>query len=264
MVGGGARPDQKSVDRRVPTARRFDRREGGLMRRALRAVVGIVITVPGFVGWSAAELEAAPPRCFGKRATIIGTANADNLIGTDNADVIVGLGGNDRIEGRGGNDRICGNGGRDLLAGSPGQERLNGGPGSDGLVGGSGPNVVQGGAGPDTLWIGTSLGGTYDGGGGTFDVISFVGRPCATGVRVNLALRSARWPKCPNSGHAGTARVLRVEGIQGSPGQRHSARRSGRRRTLGRSWDRSGKRRTRRRPVPRHRETRQLLTPANI
>jgi hypothetical protein len=51
--------------------------------------------------------NAARPTCFGKRATIVGTARADVLKGTSRPDVIAGLAGNDVIKGLGGGDRIC-------------------------------------------------------------------------------------------------------------------------------------------------------------
>ena len=76
--------------------------------------------------------EAKPrPKCFGKKATIVGDAKANVLKGTKKADVIVGLGGNDRILGRGGADRICGGPGKDRLLGGGGNDHLDGGPGKD-------------------------------------------------------------------------------------------------------------------------------------
>jgi len=47
---------------------------------------------------------AGIPRCFGERATIVGTARGEVIRGTPRADVIVALGGADVINGRGGND----------------------------------------------------------------------------------------------------------------------------------------------------------------
>src|SRR6476661_4688547 len=45
--------------------------------------------------------SAARPKCFEKRATIVGGPNGNTLHGTEHADVIVGGGGNDKIDGRG-------------------------------------------------------------------------------------------------------------------------------------------------------------------
>ena len=64
--------------------------------------------------------SAAPPRCFGERATIVGTGGADVLVGTDRADVIVGRGGDDTIRGKDRADLICAGGGDDLVKGGDG------------------------------------------------------------------------------------------------------------------------------------------------
>lgn len=42
--------------------------------------------------------------CYGRPATILGTAGKDTLTGTPHADVIIARGGNDRILERGGKD----------------------------------------------------------------------------------------------------------------------------------------------------------------
>jgi len=63
-------------------------------------------------------------RCFGRRATIVGTREDDVLAGTPHRDVIAGLGGSDHIEGKGGSDLICGGGGRDNLSGGAGRDRI--------------------------------------------------------------------------------------------------------------------------------------------
>jgi VCBS repeat-containing protein len=76
--------------------------------------------------------------CFGRPATVTGTAKADRLGGTAGADVIVAGGGDDKIRGRGGDDLICGGRGRDLLIGGAGDDSLNGGPHKDSCEGGAG------------------------------------------------------------------------------------------------------------------------------
>jgi hypothetical protein len=74
---------------------------------------------------------AAKPKCFGKKATIVGTS-ADNVLkGTKKADVIVGKGGDDTIDGKGGNDLICSGGGDDNISGGGGSNKLSGGTGQD-------------------------------------------------------------------------------------------------------------------------------------
>ncbi|MGZ8567500.1 MAG: calcium-binding protein [Actinomycetota bacterium] len=87
--------------------------------------------------------SAAAPKCFGKKATIVGTANADTLKGTPKDDVIVGLGRNDTIKGRGGDDTICGGDGRDTIISGAGDDRLFGDAGSDGINGGAGVDTAD-------------------------------------------------------------------------------------------------------------------------
>jgi hypothetical protein len=107
-------------------------------------------------------VEARVHKCFGKRATIVGTPLRDGfddvgqptkgaLMGTRHADVIVGLGGNDRILGKGGDDLICGGRGWDLPRGGRGDDRISSGPGGTSLVfdeesmrGGRGDDRLQG------------------------------------------------------------------------------------------------------------------------
>jgi uncharacterized delta-60 repeat protein len=68
-------------------------------------------------------------RCLGRRATIVGTRNADRLIGTPRRDVIAALAGNDVVRGSGGNDLICGGRGNDRLIGGSDKDRFLGGTG---------------------------------------------------------------------------------------------------------------------------------------
>jgi uncharacterized delta-60 repeat protein len=63
-------------------------------------------------------------RCFGRRATIVGTARRDVLRGTPHGDVIAALGGDDTVRGAGGNDLICGGRDNDNLFGGRGRDRL--------------------------------------------------------------------------------------------------------------------------------------------
>lgn len=138
---------------------------------------------------------ADAPWCFGKRATVVGTAGDDELLGTRAADVIVGLGGRDTIRGKGGADRICagpggdyqndqglndldweityGGAGADLIAGGPGPDQIFGGPEDDRIYLGAGglddtvsvDNDAKGGPGND-LVIGTSGSDHFVDGGG--------------------------------------------------------------------------------------------------
>ena len=71
--------------------------------------------------------------CKGKRATIVGTRQGEELVGTPRRDVIAALAGNDSVNGRGGKDVICGGRGDDKLRGGPGRDVLSGGPGRNRL-----------------------------------------------------------------------------------------------------------------------------------
>lgn len=93
----------------------------------------------------------APKTCFGRSATIVGTAAADVINGTGGDDVIVGLGGSDQINGGGGNDIICGDDGNDILLGGDGNDVLLGGHGGDRIVGQGGNDRIDGETGNDTL-----------------------------------------------------------------------------------------------------------------
>ncbi|MCB2224047.1 MAG: peptidoglycan DD-metalloendopeptidase family protein [Actinobacteria bacterium] len=90
-------------------------------------------------------------KCFGKRATLVGTDGDDVLTGTDGRDVIHGMGGNDTIEGLGGDDLICAGTGDDVVDGGDGNDKIRGQEGDDMLDGGEGDDVVRGGAHNDTL-----------------------------------------------------------------------------------------------------------------
>ncbi|MDP5183793.1 calcium-binding protein [Blastococcus sp. BMG 814] len=110
----------------------------------------------------ATAAQAATPLCFGKPATIVGTAGADVLVGQSGvADVIYGAGGDDRIVGGDfysddavpglAADLLCGGPGADAVTGGPGNDKINGGDGNDVVNGGRGADVVQGNAGDDQV-----------------------------------------------------------------------------------------------------------------
>jgi Ca2+-binding RTX toxin-like protein len=136
------------------------------------ALVGVFLILPQ-------TANAARPRCFGTRATIVGTPKPDVLKGTSKPDVIVGQGGNDVIKALGGNDRICGGTGNDTLIGRGGNDLLAGQEGGDRLTAGSGFDFLVGGPGGDTL----------SGGAGIGDMASYLGAPGP--VTVNLAVGTA-------------------------------------------------------------------------
>lgn len=113
-------------------------------------VVILVVLVLAASALSAVPAQAAPSRCGGLTATIIGTDGADWLLGTSGPDVIVGGEGDDHIVGLGGDDVICGGKGEDFLHGSAGDDTVLGGPGHDRLQGGGGRDHLEGGPGHDT------------------------------------------------------------------------------------------------------------------
>lgn len=113
----------------------------------------------------ASPVDAATPRCDGRRATIVGTTRADVLRGTRRSDVILGKGGADRISGRGGNDVICGGAGNDSLLGETGADLLLGGSDNDVNSGGLGVDRLLGGVGNDRLNDGSSGADKLTGGG---------------------------------------------------------------------------------------------------
>ena len=115
----------------------------------------------------------AAPRCFGKSATIVGSAGKDEILGTNQRDVIVGRGGNDTIFARDGDDLVCAGGGNDFVDGQGGRDRLKGNGGDDTLAdrGGKGPfNLLQGNSGSDFL-LGSNFEDKLVGGGGGVDVL---------------------------------------------------------------------------------------------
>jgi Ca2+-binding RTX toxin-like protein len=139
--------------------------------------------------------HGAVPRCFGRRATIVGTPRADIIKGTAKRDVIVGLGGGDVIKGLGGNDFICGFGGNDKIIGGSGADVLSGDAGNDSLSGGSGNDFLLGRGGDDTLT-----------GGDGFDLASFFTSPGP--VTANLTLGT--------STGEGSDKLVSISDLEGS------------------------------------------------
>jgi Ca2+-binding RTX toxin-like protein len=186
-----------------------------------------IVAALGMIGLLALpEAALAAPRCFGKRATIVGTGRNDKLKGTSHRDVIVGLGGHDRIVGRAGDDLICGGGGRDFIRGKAGSDRLAGGGkrdrlfgqlGNDRLAGGGGADTLIAVAGDDTLLGGPGgdgfmLPGTGNdivaGGAGLFDLVSFEKAPIGVVVDLNVVT--------PQNTNEGVDTITGVEGVNGS------------------------------------------------
>jgi Ca2+-binding RTX toxin-like protein len=179
-------------------------------RRAVRGIIASTIVVLN-LGTSGPAEGGSTSTCFGRQATIVGSAGDDELAGTQAQDVIMGRGGNDRIRGRGGEDLICGgagqddiegNGGRDRLSGDDGNDRIEGGKLWDRIHGGAANDVAIGGMGPDTILAGFGddllkggrnrdqlaggLGDDRMNGGPAGDIVGFFG--VATTVDVDLVL----------------------------------------------------------------------------
>ena len=107
--------------------------------------------------WASAD---SVPRCFGRKATIIGSPSLDYLRGSsDEVDVIVGLGGNDRLSGGSDDlvartrDYICGGDGNDRIHDGVAGDRIRGGPGNDLIDQGAGRDVIRAGRGDDSIDI---------------------------------------------------------------------------------------------------------------
>lgn len=168
------------------------------------------------------ERPAQPPRCGGRRATMIGTPANDALRGTlFGRDVILGLGGNDTIRGLGSDDILCGGRGNDVLIGGDDSDRLDGGPGNDrlfgdlgldsvdgddALFGGPGRDTLVGAGGSDSLFgerdndrlFGDVGQDTLDGGDGGRDRCrGGLGRDTTTGCEFGSVQRPAEPPRDP-------------------------------------------------------------------
>jgi Ca2+-binding RTX toxin-like protein len=112
-------------------------------RLSVFAVVTFAVVAIGSTPTSAAP----KPKCFGRRATIVGTPATNRIKGTKRADVIVSRGGSDVINGRGGKDLICAGDGDDVISGGDGADRIAGGSENDTLAGGVGNDFLSGGPG---------------------------------------------------------------------------------------------------------------------
>ncbi|CAN5407835.1 hypothetical protein BH18ACT16_BH18ACT16_08200 [soil metagenome] len=107
------------------------------MSSRLKVMGMAVVLLTGTLG--AGVAAAAPAKCFGELATIVGTRGNDTITGTNGSDVIVSGDGADKVKGGGGFDMVCGGPGPDRLSGGRGGEFLFGGKGDDRLRGGAGP-----------------------------------------------------------------------------------------------------------------------------
>jgi Ca2+-binding RTX toxin-like protein len=131
------------------------RREG--RRVAVGSIALLALTIASIAVLSPAAF-AAKPKCFGKKATIVGTKGDDELEGTNGRDVIVGKGGDDVIRAKGGNDLVCaGGGGFGGIFLGGGNDKMKGGKGNDITFPGPGNDLIKGGGGEGFDWV------TYEG-----------------------------------------------------------------------------------------------------
>lgn len=137
------------------------------------AVLGSLVVATSVV--AVPNAHAAKPKCFGERATHVGTKGNDTIVGTSGRDVIVARNGDDTIRGRGGGDLICAGRGSDLVLAGKGGDKVKGGRGFDIIDGQrghdelrSGPasDEVSGGPGHDDIFLGSGFFQFALGGGG--------------------------------------------------------------------------------------------------
>jgi Ca2+-binding RTX toxin-like protein len=116
------------------------------MRRFITATAVTTVAALPFM-WSVPS-QAAVPTCFGKPATIVGTAGPDSLEGGPN-DVVYGGGGDDGISGA---PIMCGGSGADSIDGTyKGDDKIRGGGGADNIEGEFGVDTLLGGGGDDRI-----------------------------------------------------------------------------------------------------------------
>jgi Ca2+-binding RTX toxin-like protein len=109
------------------------------------AYITLVALTTSVVMALVAPAAAAPPNCFGKKATIVGTKGSDELTGTNRRDVIVSKGGDDMIDSRGGNDLVCAGGGFDVIFARAGNDKVAGEGSFNMIFPGAGNDFVDGG-----------------------------------------------------------------------------------------------------------------------
>ena len=97
--------------------------------------------------------QLAALECFGKRVTMAGTPDADQLIGTRRRDVILARGGDDLVTGLDENDRVCSAAGDDRveIESRNSYVRVDLGVGDDSFFGSA--VLVRGGSGDDELRV---------------------------------------------------------------------------------------------------------------
>jgi Tol biopolymer transport system component len=121
----------------------------GLRQILAQATAGV--QPDGSLDWG---VGAAPPRCLGRRATIVAQSGGGLTRGTPGNDVIVGSRRADPISSGGGRDLICSRGGDDRVKTGAGADRVLAGPGDDRVTTGAGADSVRTGGGHDRVSCG--------------------------------------------------------------------------------------------------------------
>lgn len=175
------------------------------MTKATSRIVSVMATGLLIAGTVGSPAQAARPKCFGQRATIVARSGDALVKGTGGDDVIVGTAAADYIVGKGGNDLICGRGGDDYVLGGGGNDKLNGGPGLDLVLGQAGKDKVLGAGDGDSVSGGPGN-DTVNGGGGANDFIDF--SVARSGIQLDLGAGT--------SSGEGTDSITSVENSFGS------------------------------------------------
>ncbi len=116
-------------------------------------------------GWPGPVSAAAPTRCLGLQASIIGTPGHDRIEGTPGDDVIAAGGGDDHVDAPRGDDVVCAGAGADEVHGGLGADVLHGERGKDELFAGGDADDLVGGRGVDLLVGGDAADALFGGGG---------------------------------------------------------------------------------------------------
>lgn len=170
-------------------------------RACMRIVVALCLAAMGLTVSAAASVEAdkRTPKCFGKKATIVGTSKSEKLRGTSGDDVIVAKGGSDTIKAKGGDDRICAGPGNDVVRTSGGKDRVLGEAGNDKLYGEVGNDSLDGGLGNDHVDGGLDH-DTLIGGDGDDRLLDLVGTNTFTAGTGNDAVQGGTGPDVVRAG----------------------------------------------------------------
>ncbi|CAA9373181.1 MAG: Alkaline phosphatase [uncultured Nocardioidaceae bacterium] len=189
------------------------------------ALVGSGLVVAAVIP-NAAQAVNPGPRCLGQPATIVGSADMDELVGTPGRDVVVSRGGDDFIDTGAGKDLVCSGDDFDNVRLGRGHDRALGGEGDDSLDGGRGRDILRGQREVDALFGGEGDDHLYGGSGQSVIIEGLIGGPGDDMLVGGPGLDSALFFDSPRgvtadlrtgtaTGH-GTDVLSDVEGVGGS------------------------------------------------